>query len=102
MRNYVVDYPKYKLGDGDLAFFSYVSGRFGPNIDAQLAEVSERADGVPGSAITAHDIVLMCKRHLGTEKYTHAQLRDIFSGNKQVQVAGHERSLADLVAAATS
>lgn len=102
MRNYVVDYPKYKIGDGDLAFFSYVSGRFGPNIDAQLAEVSERADGVPGSAITAHDIVLMCKRHLGTEKYTHAQLRDIFSGNKQVQVAGHERSLADLVAAATS
>ncbi|MCV7694245.1 hypothetical protein M3C51_007065 [Micrococcus luteus] len=102
MRNYVVDYPKYKIGDGDLAFFSYVSGRFGPNIDSQLAEVSERADGVPGSAITAHDIVLMCKRHLGTEKYTHAQLRDIFSGNKQVQVAGHERSLANLVAAATS
>lgn len=102
MRNYVIDYPQYRLGEGPLAFFTYVVGAVGPNMNAQLEDVSQRSDGVPGSAITAHDIVLMVHRHLGEQPYTHAQFREMFSRNRVVEVSGHEHSLNDLVAAAAS
>lgn len=102
MHNYVTDYPEYRLDAGDLAFFSYVSSRFGPNVGSQLAEVSRRSNDAPGSAITAHDIVLMCQRHLRERAYTHAEIRDMFSKNQLVELTGHENSLNALVAATTS
>lgn len=102
MHNYVVDYPEYRLEEGSLAFFAYVVGSVGPNMDAQIADVSRRSGDVPGSAVTAHDLVLMVRRHLGEKPYTHQEIRDLFSRNRVVEIAGHEQSLDSLVAAAVS
>ncbi|WP_350270226.1 restriction endonuclease FokI C-terminal domain-containing protein [Brevibacterium sp. CBA3109] len=102
MRNYIDDYSDYQLDEGSLAFFAYVVGTVGPNMDAQIAEVSRRSDNVPGSAVTAHDLVLMVKRHLGEKPYSHKEIRELFSRNRVVEVAGNEHSLDELVAAASS
>jgi hypothetical protein len=102
MRNYVTDYPAYRLGDGDLAFFAYVAHSFGPNIDEQVAEVSARSGDVPGAAISAHELVLMCRHHLQTQRYSHVDIRRMFSGNKSVSLESHERSLEEMLAAATT
>ncbi|MGX5669385.1 restriction endonuclease FokI C-terminal domain-containing protein [Kocuria rhizophila] len=85
MRNYIETYPDYALQDGDLGFFAYVIHAPGPNLDAQLQEISDSTGGVGGAAITAQDIVQMCRRHVANP-YSHERIREMFSANRVIHL----------------
>lgn len=80
MRDYIDDYQSYALTGDPLAFFTYVVADYKTTINAQVKEVAE-TNGVPGSVITARDIIRMVERHR-TNPYTHAQIKDMLSLNR--------------------
>jgi hypothetical protein len=82
MRDYIEDFPKYALANSDLAFFAYVVADYKGTIDGQIKEMAI-TNGVPGSAVTARDIIRLVTRHQESP-YTHDELREIFSVNRAV------------------
>jgi hypothetical protein len=80
--NYIGGLRTYYDGNLPLAFFAYIAGGFGSNIDAQIADIS-RATSVHGSAVSVHNIIKLVERH-GESAYSHAALRGIFSLDRQV------------------
>lgn len=99
MCSYIKSYPKIALGDGDLGFFAYVVHAPGPRLDSQLQQISDEAGGVGGAAITAQDIVQMCRRHI-SNPYTHERIREMFSGNRVVHLDEDLQVLAGRLAGA--
>ena len=65
-----------------LAFFSYIAGGFGKNIDKQIQSVAD-ATGVNGSAISVTNMIKMVEQH-NKVPYSHKRLSEIFSVNRQV------------------
>jgi len=65
-----------------IGFFSYISGGFGDNIDNQIKSISTESN-VPGSGITVGNFINLIEQHL-QQPYNHAELRSIFSIDRQV------------------
>lgn len=82
VHNYISNISNYGLADKPLAFFSYVAGGFGQNIDSQIQSIYKET-GVPGSAISVTNVIKMVE-HNKTEQYTHRNIRDLFSINRQI------------------
>lgn len=82
MVEYIERYPKYGPEFAALAFFSYVVSDYKNSVTPQIRLISEKS-GVPGSVITARDIVRMVERHK-KKPYTHAEIREIFSLNRAI------------------
>jgi len=80
--NYIGGLQNYYAGNFSLAFFGYIAGGFGTNIDAQIADIV-RTTSVHGSAINIHNIIKLIEKHSETA-YSHTALRDIFSLDRQV------------------
>jgi hypothetical protein len=80
--NYIGGLGEYYKGSLPLGFFAYVAGSFGSNIDAQVADIA-RASSIHGSAVSVHNIIKLVERHEETA-YSHIELRDLFSLNRQV------------------
>lgn len=85
MRDYIDDFPDYALSDAPLAFFAYVVSGTKSTLRAQIQDIA-RQNGVPGAAITAAQLAAMVERH-STTKYTHEQIRQILSVNREVEMA---------------
>lgn len=77
---YIKNYAEYAIDENPLAFFSYAVSEYKPTITGQLASI-ESAAGLPGSAVTARDIIQMVTRSR-SRPYTHAELRAIFSSGR--------------------
>ncbi len=75
------DDPKYP----ELAFFSYISGRFGTNIDSQIKAIYEKT-GIPGSAISVDNLVDLATEY-HEKGYNHLKMRDLFSLNRELHNA---------------
>lgn len=84
VHNYISNISNYSDSGKPLAFFSYVAGGFGVNIDTQIRSISD-VTRVNGSAITVSNVIKMVERH-NKQQYTHAQIRDILSVNRQVLI----------------
>lgn len=82
MVEYIERYPKYGPEFATLAFFSYVVSDYKNSVTPQIRTISEKS-GVPGSVITARDIVRMVERHQ-KKPYTHSEIREIFSLNRAI------------------
>ena len=82
MVEYIERYPEYGPDFAALAFFSYVVSDYKNSVTPQIRLISEKS-GVPGSVITARDIVRMVERHK-KNPYTHAEIREIFSLNRAI------------------
>ena len=80
--NYIGGLQTYYNGSLPLAFFSYIAGGFGANIDAQIADIA-RSTSVHGSAISVHNIIKLAENHASTPM-PHNRLRNIFSVDRQV------------------
>ena len=80
IQNYIGGISRYYNGSLPLAFFSYIAGGFGSNIDSQIADIA-RETSVNGSAVSVGNIIKMIENH---SKYDHQNLRDLFSLNRQV------------------
>ena len=84
VHNYIGNIGNYSKSNSPLAFFSYIAGGFGSNIDSQLRAIVD-ATGVNGSAISVSNMIKMVEQHKD-KPYTHQRIRDIFSINRQVLI----------------
>jgi len=82
VHNYIGNLSRYSSSNHPLAFFSYIAGGFGNNIDGQLAKIV-RETSVHGSAVTVSNIIKMVEKQQ-QNPYSHAQIRSIFSCDRQV------------------
>lgn len=82
VQNYINGLQNYYEGNYPLAFFTYIAGGFGTRIDSQIKDVINES-GIHGSCINVHNMIEMVKR--ASEKpYSHADLKNIFSVNRQI------------------
>ena len=82
VHNYIENLENYSDSGSRLAFFSYIAGGFGRNIDKQIKAVVN-ASGVNGSAISVTNMIKMVEQH-NRVPYSHGKIRDIFSVNRQI------------------
>ena len=82
VHNYIEGLGNYYNGANQLAFFSYIAGGFGTNIDSQVKNITATT-GVSGSCINVHNMIELVKRS-DTKGYSHDDLRNIFSVNRQI------------------
>ena len=82
---YIPNYRSYGRTDKPLAFFTYIAGSFGSNINSQLGTLV-RDTGVAGSAMPV-DILINLAQDYAEKGYDHRFLRDIFSVNREVQLS---------------
>lgn len=80
--NYIGNLSNYYTDTKPLAFFSYISGGFGKNINKQLKSITKET-GVSGSAMTVSNMIELIKIY-EQQSYTHNTIRDIFSVGRQV------------------
>ncbi len=82
VHNYIGNLNNYCDCENELAFFSYIAGGFGTNINSQLAKIADET-GVHGSAVTVSNIIKMVEKQQ-TNPYTHLQIKNLFSIGRQV------------------
>ena len=73
-----------------MLFFSYISGGFGRNIDAQLNRIVDET-GVNGSAVSVSNMIYLISSYKN-KGLNHSSIKDIFSLNKQVTRNDIEKS----------
>ena len=82
---YIPNYKSYGQTEQPLAFFTYIAGSFGNNINSQLASIT-RDTGVNGSAMPV-DIFINLAQDYAENGYNHEFLRDLFSVNREIQLS---------------
>lgn len=80
--NYIQELDRYSESKHPLAFFSYIAGGFGKNIDSGVAEINKKTL-VPGCAMPVANLIRMMELHLEAP-YSHSQIREVFSVNRRV------------------
>lgn len=82
VHNYIAGLNRYSDSSNELAFFSYIAGGFGANFDNQLNAIVEET-GINGCGMSVTNMIKLVESH-SDKGYTHKNLRDIFSVNRQV------------------
>ena len=82
---YIPNYKTYGQTELPLAFFMYIAGSFGSNINSQLAIIT-RDTGVSGSAMPV-DIFINLAQDYADKGYDHKYLKNIFSINREIQLS---------------
>ena len=82
VHNYINNLERYSDSDLPLAFFSYIAGGFGKNINSQIKDIVETT-GISGSAMSVSNMIKLVESY-ERNNYTHKNIRDIFSVNRQV------------------
>lgn len=84
VHNYLRRIRAYSAYLYPIGFFSYIAGGFGKTIDKQIQD-EVRESGIHGSGITVSNFIKMVENHQnGVRKYSHKDLRSIFSLDRQV------------------
>ena len=83
--NYIKGLQNYSDSNTELAFFSYIAGGFGKNIDQQIFKITEEAK-VHGSAVSVIKLIKMLEKNQH-ERYNHSDIRKIFSIDRQIQLS---------------
>ena len=79
---YIQNYKKYGKTKLPLAFFTYIAGSFGKNINTQLEEI-HRDTGINGSAVPVH-IFINIAQDYAEKELTHDFLKKVFSLNREI------------------
>ena len=82
VHNYIGGLSNYSKSSAPLAFFSYIAGGFGSNIDKQLNAITD-VTGINGSAMNVSNMIRMIEKHQ-EKPFSHSTIRDIFSVNRQI------------------
>ncbi|MCD8006552.1 MAG: AlwI family type II restriction endonuclease [Oscillospiraceae bacterium] len=82
VHNYIANIGNYYDGDYPLAFFSYIAGGFGANIDRQLKAIIDET-GVAGSAMNVSNMIELIRKY-DECGYDHSTIKRIFSVGRQV------------------
>ncbi len=83
--NYIRGKAHYSESNYPLAFFSYIAGGFGSNIDPQIRSITDDS-GIKGSCITVSNVIRMVENN-EERPYTHEQLRAIFGVGRQIYLS---------------
>lgn len=83
--NYIKNLSNYYNGSYPLAFFSYIAGGFGTNINKQLQVIINETN-VPGSAMSVSNMIKLIERY-DTCGYNHSDIRKIFSVGKEIMLS---------------
>lgn len=79
--NYIEEFRQKQY---PLAFFSYIAGGFGPNINHQIKSISEETK-ISGSAINVSNIIELARNYYdSSKKYNQESIKKILSLNRQV------------------
>lgn len=84
VHNYIEGLRNYCSSSNPLAFFSYIAGGFGSNINGQLMRIVNET-GVHGSAVTVSNVIQMVEKQQ-IKPYDHTQIKDLFSLDRQVLI----------------
>ena len=82
---YIANVSKYGKSQYPLAFFTYIAGSFGSNINHQIQTIY-RDTGVPGAAMPV-DIFINMAQDYAESGGNHNYLREIFSVNREVRLS---------------
>ena len=85
VHNYLSNVSRYSDSSYPMAFFTYIAGGFGTNIDKQLKQIYSETD-IPGSAVSVTNIIKMVEMQ-ESHPYSHEKIKDIFSLNRQVMMS---------------
>lgn len=85
VHNYLSNIDRYSSSLYPMAFFTYIAGGFGTNIDKQVQQIYLET-GVAGAAVSVSNIIKMVEMQ-NEHPYSHARIRDIFSVNRQVALS---------------
>jgi hypothetical protein len=85
IQNYIGNLGHYYTGVYPLAFFSYIAGGFGRNIDAQIESIAAETN-IHGSAMSVLNMIKLVEKHL-EDDFDHKRIREIFSVNRLVSLA---------------
>ncbi len=84
VHNYIEGLNNYCNSPNPLAFFSYIAGGFGSNINGQIMKIVNET-GVHGSAVTVSNVIQMVEKQQLTP-YSHAQIKNLFSLDRQMLI----------------
>ena len=82
---YIPNYKKYGKTKFPLAFFAYIAGSFGKNINTQLDEIHKNT-GINGSAVPVY-IFINIAQDYAEKGLTHDFLKKVFSLNREVTLS---------------
>lgn len=82
IHNYIKSYSNEQY---PLAFFSYIAGGFGSNINAQIKDIADETS-VHGSAMSVSNMIKLVENYK-IKGYNHAKLREIFSVDRQILIS---------------
>lgn len=82
VHNYIKNLERYSNSDVPLAFFSYIAGGFGNNINPQITDIVN-VTGISGSAMSVSNMIKLVELY-EPKHYTNKNIRDIFSVNRQI------------------
>lgn len=82
VHNYIENIQHYYNGSFPLAFFTYIAGGFGKNINSQIKAIAKETS-VHGSAIDVHNVIELVKKN-SENSYSHIELKNIFSVDRKV------------------
>ena len=82
---YIPNYQKYGHTDKPLAFYSYIAGTFGDNMNSWLSRITKDT-GIAGSAMPV-DLLIDFAQDYHDKHYTHADIRRVFSVGREVQLS---------------
>lgn len=81
---YIPNYKVYGNANYPLAFFTYIAGSFGKNINSQIEEICDETR-VHGSAMPV-DLFINLAQDYANGKYSHLTVKEIFSVNREVML----------------
>jgi len=82
VHNYIGNIKNYTKSDAPLAFFSYIAGGFGKNINSQIQDIVNET-GVSGSAVSVSNLIKLVEIY-ESSGYDHFNIKKVFSLNRQV------------------
>lgn len=82
VHNYIGGIKNYSSSNLPIAFFSYISGGFGSNINSQINKIYEETN-IKGSAMTVSNMIYLIENY-SENSGNHKSLREIFSVNRQI------------------
>lgn len=82
VHNYIRNLSNYYDGILSLAFFSYIAGGFGSNINGQIQNIVTETS-VHGSAMSISNMINLVELY-EQSGYNHAAIRDVFSLDRQI------------------
>jgi len=82
IHNYIKSYNNEQY---PLAFFSYIAGGFGTNINSQIKDIVDETS-VHGSAMSVSNMIKLVENYK-INGYNHAKIRDIFSVDRQILIS---------------